>query len=211
MTDRDTRERIIDAAIDLFNELGTGAATTNHIARAAGISPGNLYYHFRNKEEIILAIYERAISVYDNVWREAGAAPPGPEVMLDLLHKAFTHQWKYRCLQREFPVLVRRDEALASRYREMQDRRREMFRALFASWIDAGYARPLSDDQLDDVILASWVLGETWFAYIASMGRADDIGELRRGGRLVYTIIRPHLTEETAERMDAVLLQGGRG
>jgi len=56
-----TRERIIEMAIRLFNEQGTGAVSTNHIAGALEMSPGNLYYHFRNKEEIIRAILERMI------------------------------------------------------------------------------------------------------------------------------------------------------
>ncbi|MFN8512060.1 MAG: helix-turn-helix domain-containing protein [Chloroflexia bacterium] len=54
-----TRERILDAALGLFNERGTAVVSTNHIAAACGISPGNLYYHFRNKEEIIRALFDR--------------------------------------------------------------------------------------------------------------------------------------------------------
>lgn len=52
-----TRDRILEKALILFNEKGTAAVTTNHIASAMGISPGNLYYHFRNREEIIQNIF----------------------------------------------------------------------------------------------------------------------------------------------------------
>ena len=55
------RERILDAALALFNDSGTARISTNHIAAAAGISPGNLYYHFQNKEEIIRALFERTV------------------------------------------------------------------------------------------------------------------------------------------------------
>ena len=47
------RERILEASILLFNEMGVVAITTNHIADNLKISPGNLYFHFRNKEEIV--------------------------------------------------------------------------------------------------------------------------------------------------------------
>ena len=54
-----TRERIIDAALQMFNENGERAVTTNHIASKLGISPGNLYYHFRNKQAIIANLFDR--------------------------------------------------------------------------------------------------------------------------------------------------------
>jgi AcrR family transcriptional regulator len=52
------RQEILDAALLLFNRSGIGPVSTNHIGEAVGISPGNLYYHFRNKEEIVLALLD---------------------------------------------------------------------------------------------------------------------------------------------------------
>jgi AcrR family transcriptional regulator len=48
-----TKDRILDVSIELFNKNGVVAITTNHIAKAMNISPGNLYFHYDNKEEII--------------------------------------------------------------------------------------------------------------------------------------------------------------
>src|SRR5436309_8608324 len=67
-----TKERIVETAIRLFNEQGTGAVSTNHIAQALSMSPGNLYYHFRNKEEIIRAILERMMTRWETLY----TAPP---------------------------------------------------------------------------------------------------------------------------------------
>ena len=52
------KEAILETALELFNATNTQSATTNHIAKAAGISPGNLHYHYKNREEIVrLYIY----------------------------------------------------------------------------------------------------------------------------------------------------------
>lgn len=52
-----TRDKIVYAALELFNEHGERSITTNHIAEYIEISPGNLYYHFRNKQEIVRDIF----------------------------------------------------------------------------------------------------------------------------------------------------------
>jgi len=65
------RDKIIHTSIQFFNEQGTKAVSTNHIASAIGISPGNLYYHFRNMEDIIRAIFEQmdadGLEQYQNI------------------------------------------------------------------------------------------------------------------------------------------------
>lgn len=52
-----TKDKIVYAALELFNEHGERTITTNHIAAHIEISPGNLYYHFRNKQEIVREIF----------------------------------------------------------------------------------------------------------------------------------------------------------
>ncbi len=52
-----TKDRIVAASIELFNTHGERAITTNHIASYLNISPGNLYYHFKNKEDILKSIF----------------------------------------------------------------------------------------------------------------------------------------------------------
>jgi AcrR family transcriptional regulator len=189
------RDQVIDTAIELFTERGTRAVSTNHIAETAGISPGNLYYHFGSKEEIIRAIYERAIAEYDEFWVTAARVTPDPLTMLYLLDSIFSHQWKYRCLQRELPALVRQDSELADRYRKTQERRVAFYRFLCKHWMRTGSLRELPEEEIGDLAMATWLVGESWLGYLEAAGHGTEEAEVRRGARLIYTVLRPFLTD----------------
>lgn len=52
----ETRDRILDAAEDVFNESGYSNTTLNEIAEAAGVTRGAIYWHFKNKEDLFQAM-----------------------------------------------------------------------------------------------------------------------------------------------------------
>lgn len=89
-----TKEKIIVTALNLFNQEGTDRVSTNHIADAAGISPGNLYYHFSNKEEIIRAICERLFATWDEVFALPDDRPPTLEDVQILVRLNFEVSWE---------------------------------------------------------------------------------------------------------------------
>ena len=116
-----TRERILDTALMLFNESGTAVVSTNHIAAACGISPGNLYYHFRNKEEIIRALFDRMFVK----WGQSLMPTDRPLSLADLqgiVRGAFAMLGEYRFIYRELIALLRRDEYLQRRWAELRER-----------------------------------------------------------------------------------------
>jgi AcrR family transcriptional regulator len=57
---RDTRSRILEAALSLFREKGFAEATMREIAARAGVASGLAYYYFESKDAIVLAFYQRA-------------------------------------------------------------------------------------------------------------------------------------------------------
>ncbi|EGG28704.1 transcriptional regulator, TetR family protein [Aequoribacter fuscus] len=59
-----TRERILQAVVELINESGFSGATSGQIARRAGITWGAVQHHFGTKDDILLAIIERSQQVY---------------------------------------------------------------------------------------------------------------------------------------------------
>ncbi len=55
----ETRERILDVALELFNEQGYDKTSLREIAERLGVTKAALYYHFRSKEDILLELHLR--------------------------------------------------------------------------------------------------------------------------------------------------------
>ena len=112
---RRTRERILQTSLALFNRRGAPQVTTAEIAGEMNISPGNLYYHFRNKDEIVgelCAAFEARI-------QPLFADPRGRAVDVEdlwlWLHLLFERMGEYRFIFRDVDELATGSRALGAR------------------------------------------------------------------------------------------------
>src|SRR5687767_13882214 len=112
-----TKDKIVSAAIELFNASSVAAVTTNHIASHLAISPGNLYYHFANKEEIVRAAFERMNAEADELW----TVPSGfdPLALQRIVVSNLQIYARYIFFARELAALLRADPSLRTRYGEI--------------------------------------------------------------------------------------------
>jgi AcrR family transcriptional regulator len=89
-----TRDRILQTSLQLFNECGEPRITTNHIADELDISPGNLYYHFRNKDEIIALLFQQFERQMETALQVPERRVPNMEDMWLYLHLVFENIWE---------------------------------------------------------------------------------------------------------------------
>jgi AcrR family transcriptional regulator len=196
MGKRDTRDRVVGAAVRLFNESGTAAVSTNHIAGAAGVSPGNLYYHFRNKEEIIREIWDRI----DALWASS-YAPPGGSLGVDglgaVVEKTFSRLWEYRFFYRELGALTRRDPELRRRYLIVRGRGLEGTEALLRGFVETGVLRGLEDPvEVSRLAKILMLVAECWLPYEEIAGGEPEPGHTEEGVRLMMQALKPYLTRD---------------
>lgn len=120
-----TRERILDTSLAMFNDRGEPNVTTNHIADELEISPGNLYYHFRNKEDIVEHLFAR----YETRIDQALAVPedrlPNLEDLWLQLHLCFEVMWEYRFIFRDIVDLTSRNRKLRMHFARILKRAAE--------------------------------------------------------------------------------------
>lgn len=165
------REQILSTARTLFAAEGIAQVTTGRIAEVAGISPGNLYYWFANKGEIVQALFDEwaARSAVD---LDAGADPS--QVLQTLWHQG-PHQAQvtdeYAFFARELFPLLHVDTELAERYRQHVQQRTAAFAAQLERLVEAGLLRPPAPPTtLAQVVAVAWLVAETAPPFAAAVG-----------------------------------------
>jgi len=193
----ETKDRILQAATKLFNQKGTKAVTTNHIAAAAGISPGNLYYHFRNKEEIIRAIFNRIVE-FTGTESSYGAGfrvKPSIENMEAVFKRVFVLHWEYRFLYREFNALLNRDEKLKIAIIKDQKKRLTEVRNSITAFIDSGIFRSMDNSEIDFLQTSLWIIGTYWHSFLESGGKKITMARVEEGIDMMRRLLRPYMNE----------------
>jgi len=191
-----TRDRILDAALQLFNQSGTAAVSTNHIAEALGMSPGNLYYHFKNKEEIIRALFERLFAASDALFVLPPDRAPALDDLLRLVEQNYALLAEFRFIYRELIALLRRDPVLHERWLAVRARGFAGFRELIAGFAAAGVLRaPADPAEVDRLAELCWLLSEFWPPSVEVSGAPLDQERLRHGVALMLQVLRPYLVE----------------
>lgn len=114
-----TREKILLISQEMFNQLGEPQVSTVDIATELDISPGNLYYHFRNKEEIV-------ISLFMKLETELNQALRATEVSLISLLDSWLHLkclfeilWQYRFIYQDSHTLLQKNQPLESAFKSL--------------------------------------------------------------------------------------------
>ncbi len=195
----DTKVRILDMALSLFNVRGAANVTTNHIAEALNMSPGNLYYHFRNKAEIVRGLFARIMGA----WAENYALPEGKaptfRTMDAMAAGNFDIQWRYRFLFRDLTLLLAADPELARLYRGNRETGMANTSALLRHFIRAGLMHPVDKRALDEITQLLWFVGDFWLVFRNAGGSEPSKADADQGVRLFRRILAPHMIKDKAK------------
>ena len=116
---RRTRERILETALKLFNDFGEPNVTTTVIADDMDISPGNLYYHFHSKDEIVNALFADYEKDIENLLTAPGNRLQGAEDIWLFLHLLFETIWKFRFFYRDINDLLTRNRLVETHFQRI--------------------------------------------------------------------------------------------
>ena len=200
-----TKERILQASLMLFNDLGERNVTTNHIATHLNISPGNLYYHFRNKQAIIFALFESYQQDVLRILQVPQGRPLAPQDKLDYLKAIFKGLWDYRFLHRDMEHLLHADPKLHAEYQQFFRICLAGIKMILQGLRGAGIIA-INDVDIDSLALNTWIIVTSWFSFLRSNllpSEQDGISQelLDSGIYQIFALERPYLTEPYREAM----------
>ncbi len=194
-----TRDKIIHASIELFNEQGERNVTTNHIAAHLGISPGNLYYHFRNKEDIILSIYEEyARNLLLDVFPIVSPEVKAFDSIIMYMDAVFQAMMKFRFFYSNLPVLLAKNPMLREKYVEVQVCISERVSQLLLKLRDAKMIK-FADEELADIVSILRLVNTFWLSFYQTQTNNVVITDsvFYEGVLKILVIIKPYATEES--------------
>ncbi len=194
MSSRETQKRIKRTAVDLFNQFGTNNITIFDISKKAGISRGNLQYHFKNKGDIVKAIYADIVAEMDSSWTDDEKHPTLFR-MAEMFSRQLDLKWRYRFLYREIVTLSRTYPSLGKVIRQTRARRIESTIAFFEALIKAGVLKRIrSKKSLRYLVLMTLIFCDNWlnFLELEQDQDTDDIAQL--GYDYILEMLDPFLS-----------------
>ena len=160
-----TRDRILEVSLLLFNEEGESGLSSVDIANALEISPGNLYYHFKGKDAIIRALFDRFEEEMRVILRGSKGGLASIEDNWVYIYILLEEIYDFRFFYRDLAGLLARYPDLAIRFRSLVAAKRQTIARILSDLEKAG---PLTIDKrlreplIDQIItaLTFWLAGD---------------------------------------------------
>ncbi len=194
---RRTAERILEVTLDLFNRFGEPNVSTTLISAELRISPGNLYYHYPAKDELINALFDR----FERSLNELLNASDGVRNVEDawfFMHSLFELIWEYRFLYRDLNDLLSKNRRLEIHFQSILKNKTQSVKALLDSMSRSG-AMTIDSREVEPTATSMVVVLTYWlsFEYVRDPRHALEPEHaqvaLLRGAHHVLNLLVPYL------------------
>ena len=202
---RRTAERILEVTLELFNRFGEPNVSTTLISAEMHISPGNLYYHYPAKDELVNKLYER----YEKGLNELLNASDDVRDVEDawfFLHSLFELIWQYRFLYRDLNDLLSRNRRLETQFQAVLRNKTRALRAMLDSMNRSGAVR-IDSREIEAAATSMVVVLTYWlsFEYVRDPRHALEPASaqtaLLRGAQHVLNLLVPYLQPEQRQHL----------
>jgi len=159
----ESRRDLMDVAIDCFAKYGAQATTIDRIAKAAGVTKGALYYHFKDKEELLFEAVKQRVGQFERrVIGDLPATTDAPGALRQLARACYDHATKSNHRRLIVTLMIEAldtNPRLAAHFRAMMHRFREFLRAIVRRGQQSGELRADIDPAIAAEVYAGAIMG----------------------------------------------------
>lgn len=191
-----TRDRILQTSLTLFNALGEPNVTTLLISDELDISPGNLYYHFKSKGDIVGELFD----AFEDEMLDLITVPDDVDISLEqhgfFLHLLFEAIARYRFIYQDLVNILSRYDRLQGRFRKLLKKKDRAFRTICDSLHRQGLMTT-NAQELDALCQQLTLTACYWISYdsLSHLQDRDDVDPARGVFQMLH-VLAPYLNDE---------------
>lgn len=161
-----SKEKILNAALLLYNEQGIRNITTRHIAASIGMSGGNLHYHFKHTEDIIRALFNELALAYDGLMANVQSVPLDLSAIAFLTESSFKLVNKYRFIFINFVEIGKWIPEIRDAYYQLIQKREQQFLKVFEDLIANGIFRDdIPTSNKSGLVKQFFIINDFWHSH----------------------------------------------
>lgn len=199
-----TREKILDAAQDLFNRHGIGKVTARSISEALQISVGNFTYYFPSKDKVIIVLYDRMIARMEALPGQLNSERDSVLFLLKLHKERFRVQNDYKFFfLNTFELLTSYPEIWQAHQRHLS-KERKMLADLFSLYKKSGVIVPTVEEAFfAQLINIAQMVNTFWIVDAEVHYKGSEKQKLHHYLHLCCSLIEPYLSPPALEEYKA--------
>jgi AcrR family transcriptional regulator len=200
-----TRDRILQASLELFNEEGEATQSAVDIANEINISPGNLYYHFKGKDAIIRALYDDFEEEMRVILRGSRGRITSIEDNWVYTYIILEEIFDFRFFYRNLGELLARYPDLGVRFRALLAEKRQTVEGLLGELDRRGVIAlgPRMQDVITDQILSAITF---WLSLdVIEGGRGEPSALIHKTVFQIMSLVAPHMGAGGFDAMQAMI------
>ena len=205
-----TRDRILDVSLDLFNEEGEAGQSAVDIANALDMSPGNLYYHFKGKEPIIEALFDRFEVEMQIILNGTHGTITSIEDNWVFTYIVLEEIYDFRFFYRNLGQLLNQYPSLGVRFRKVLAMKRQAIENVLSGLEKQGFLeveKPLRGHLIDQMLATLTV----WLSLDVIEGKHKNGPQLIHDTVLQFMLLTvPYMGEVGADVMAGMLKRHAR-
>jgi AcrR family transcriptional regulator len=203
-----TKDKILLIAIDQYNQFGVQGITSRHIASEMGISHGNLDYHYKTKEDIILAIYDKMRSEMSDYFITKKENSSSIEHVHLLLIQLEEFQYRYRFMNLDVLEISRAYPRISDLLKMTSEYRKQQMNVLFQEFIDDEFMSNIEIEVYENIQHIIRIIITFWLSQREVLA-TEKYAEKGSMVKSIWAVIRPYLTKKGKTELEKTVANYG--